>query len=219
MYYEFWDGTCIVEGCGSETENYRGLFCSAHENNNYSCQKSGCGVSISSSWDYCSQHSRSCGHCYERIPSYRDYCEGHSTKCQSCSGLTSYLETYCSAHKQNCYYGSYRCQQRVSSYGEYCPYHKNRCQFESCSERIPQYNNNGDYCCNHRFEEQVKIYKARWENESNRANNLQNQLNNSNSQLSTKQQEVIWLQEKLRMLIGDKEYQNQVEINYPFNFK
>ncbi|CAG8798676.1 18150_t:CDS:1 [Gigaspora margarita] len=164
--YEFgeYSDTCIVEGCGSSLEEtnygyrYRGSFCSYHENNHHSCQESGC-YTIISYGSYCSQHDSACGHCGKRTS--RSFCDSHSTKCQSCSQIISYRETYCSSHQHNCYYGSYRCQQRVSSYGEYCEYHKNSCRFESCGERIPQYNNYGDYCQSHRFEEQTKIYRAR----------------------------------------------------------
>ena len=224
-YHEFgeYPDSCIVEGCRGNIEikdRYRrfsgGLFCSRHENNHYDCQENGCCVVISSR-NYCSQHNSACGHCGKRTS--RNYCDNHSAKCQSCSSIISYRETYCSSHKENCYYGSYRCQQRVSSYREYCEYHRNCCKFESCSERIPQYNSNGGYCHHHGFEEQTKIYKSRWESEKNRASNLQNQLNTANSQLATKRQEVVWLQEQLKMLIGEEEYQAQVEANYPPNCK
>ncbi|CAG8581022.1 58_t:CDS:10, partial [Ambispora leptoticha] len=38
------------------------------------------------------------------------------------------------------------------------------------------------------------------------------QLNTANNQLTAKRQEVIWLQEQLKILIGEEEYQAQIEI-------
>ena len=112
------------------------------------------------------------------------------------------LKSYCSNHENSC--GT--CQKRIAQGQYYCSDHRYNCQ--KCSKKISRINS---YCTEH-------VYEG-LEGERNKVNNLQTQLNTVNNRLTTKQQEIEWLKNQLKMEIGDEEYQARIEENYPQQFR